>query len=189
MIQTFVVYGYAARPGSLELHWLRAGRRTGRPLVWRTESNARLPGAGLAEINGMATATAAYRPMRLEREAVLPFVIDEAVELSPLGWTREASAPPLPANLLTPIDAVHDLDRPTRSQFVLFIVDSADEIESTAGYDEDDGTTVTSQACGSVASTGTACCGPLSPSWACRRRACRTGSGIAAALRSHPASI
>ncbi|MEV0269817.1 hypothetical protein AB0H43_13650 [Hamadaea sp. NPDC050747] len=71
----------------------------------------------------------------------MPFVLDTAVELSPPGWTREASAPPAPAQSLPPSSGVYALDEPAPSRFVLFILDSAEEVTYDAGdrHDVDGG--------------------------------------------------
>jgi hypothetical protein len=72
----------------------------------------------------------------------LPFLFDAAVELSPPGWTREASARPLPAHLLPPTSPILALDQPTAPRLVLIIGDSAEDVEETDARryldDEDD---------------------------------------------------
>lgn len=139
MIQTFVVYGYQlGGPG--RWNFINFEPHDELRVPWYDERNPThdFPERALAEITGMTATTTASRRMRSDREAALPFVIDEAAELSPPGWTREASAPPLSADLLSPTFAANTFDQPTSSRFVLFIGDSAEEVDSTASYDEDE---------------------------------------------------
>ncbi|MFB9443149.1 hypothetical protein Dvina_52015 [Dactylosporangium vinaceum] len=70
----------------------------------------------------------------------LPFSFEEALEVSPPGWTREASGPPQLGHNL-PADAeVRSLDRVTADQFVLVVADSLfdRDAESVAQHSGED---------------------------------------------------
>jgi hypothetical protein len=139
VIQTFVVYGYQlGGPGRWNLTGFGPGDELRVP--WYDERNPAhdLPERAVAQITPGVVTSAANRRIPRGREPNLPFIFDAAVELSAPGWTREASAPPSPANLLPPDTGVYALDQPTIPRFVLFIVDSAVDVESSAGYGEDD---------------------------------------------------
>ncbi|WP_028189002.1 hypothetical protein [Salinispora pacifica] len=54
----------------------------------------------------------------------LPVVFVETLDVSPPGWTREASAPPTPSYNLPATSDLRSLDRVAIAQFVLVIADS-----------------------------------------------------------------
>jgi hypothetical protein len=72
----------------------------------------------------------------------MPYSIEAAIELSPPGWTREASAPPSPVGVLPPSSSVFALDRIAPARFVMVVQDSIDDIERNEDRyyndDEDD---------------------------------------------------
>ncbi|MEU8076011.1 hypothetical protein AB0B31_11215 [Catellatospora citrea] len=130
MLYTCVVYGFRlGGPGQ----WNLTGFSPGDQLrtAWYDEQNPTHDFAERAtkEITGPAsTATG-----RVSHEPYLPFTFDTAVELSPPGWTKEASAPPTPSYLLSPSLSGPALDEPAPSRFVLLINDSATVVEDL-GY-------------------------------------------------------
>jgi len=69
----------------------------------------------------------------------MPYSIEAAIELSPPGWTREASAPPSPVGVLSASSSVFALDAIAPTRFVLVVLDSIEDIERKEdGYYNDD---------------------------------------------------
>lgn len=138
MIHTAIAYGYQlGGPGSWNLAGFSPGMQLRVPWFDETNPTHDLPQRATAEIIGVGATTAGARQDSHARVADLPFLLEDAVEVSPPGWTREASAPPRPATILPPGSDVLLVDRPTVSRFVLVIVDSVIDVEAAAGHAEE----------------------------------------------------
>ncbi len=140
MIHTFQAYGFKlGGPGCWALKGMQPGSRLVTP--WYDEGNPTHDFAALAttEIAKGLNRELTLR-QRIAYEIQTPFLFETAVEVSPPGWTREASAAPTLEPHLPPSSPLRDLDRPTPSLYVLVVGDSVNDLDAieAAYYDEDD---------------------------------------------------
>jgi hypothetical protein len=63
----------------------------------------------------------------------IPYHISTAIDMSPPGWTREASAPPTPSVVQPPSATGYALDEPVHLQHVLVVLDSVEDVDPNAG--------------------------------------------------------
>lgn len=142
MIHTHVAYGYClGGPG----HWALKGMAPEDHLItpWYNETN---PTHDLSEratkqiADGLLSRRPAP-PRRTAHDVWTPILFETTIEVSPPGWTREASAPPTLGGQLPPSSPLLDLDRPATASYVLVVADSVSDLETAdaALYDEDDG--------------------------------------------------
>jgi hypothetical protein len=134
MIETFIAYGYnLGGPG----RWHLTGVAPGAPLrtPWYDETNPThdFVDRALDEVIGGIADIQLTREQRNRIEAGIPYHISEAIQMSPPGWTREASAPPGPSAHLAPSVLGYAIDKPAPLRYVLVVLDSIEDVEPHAG--------------------------------------------------------
>jgi hypothetical protein len=137
-IHTVSAYGYRlGGPRAWNLHRFEPGDEL--RTVWYDETD---PTHDFAACATAATMTKLGLPAHGHPELALPFAFEEALEVSPPGWTRETGAPPQLGHNLPDDHALRSLDRVAVTQFVLVIADSlfdrdAESIAHHSGEDYD----------------------------------------------------
>jgi hypothetical protein len=138
MIHTFVAYGFQlGGPSNWALDGMAAGDRLITPWFDETDPTHDLAACATDTIaNGLGIWWPG-RHRRAAHDAQTPIMFLTTIEVSPPGWTREASAPPTLGWQLPPVE----LDRPAPASYVLIVIDSVTHLEAqeAAFYDEDSG--------------------------------------------------
>jgi hypothetical protein len=134
MIQTFIGYGYnLGGPGRWHLKGVAPGAPLRTPWFDETDPRHDFPDRALAEIISGVTGVQLTRQQQNRIESGIPYHISAAIDMSPPGWTREASAPPTPSAVLPPSAAGYALDEPAALRFVLVVLDSIEDVDANAG--------------------------------------------------------
>jgi hypothetical protein len=140
MIHTYAAYGFKlGGPRS----WAFTGMKPGRQLVvpWYDETD---PTHDFAARATTEIARGLHHELSLRRriayEIQTPFFFESVIDVSPPGWTREASAPPALEPHLPASSPLRDLDRPQPASYVLVLGDSVSDLDAieAAYYDEHD---------------------------------------------------
>ena len=140
MIQTYVAYGYRlGGPGT----WALTGTAPTDRLItpWFDETNPTHDLAARAT-DELAKGVLSQQPTSSRRaayDAQTPIMFDTAIEVSPAGWTREASGEPALGRQLPPSSALLDLDQPAVNSYVLVVNDSVRHLEAAEDALYDDG--------------------------------------------------
>ena len=138
MIETFIGYGYnLGGPGQWHLTGIAPGTPLRTPWYDECDPTHDFADRALDEVIGGVTGAQLTLQERNRREAGIPYHISAAIQLSPPGWTREASAPPSPSALLPPSALGYDLDQPAPLRYVLVVLDSIEDVEPHAGAPTD----------------------------------------------------
>lgn len=142
MIQTYVAYGYRlGGPGTWALTGTAPTDRLITPWFDETNPTHDLAARATGELAKGVISQPPTRRQRANFEAQTPIMFDTAIEVSPPGWTREASGEPTLGRQLPPSSALLDLDRPAVNSYVLVVNDSVKHLdaEEAAYYDDGDG--------------------------------------------------
>ncbi|XVV10943.1 hypothetical protein ACQP2X_39815 [Actinoplanes sp. CA-131856] len=141
MIQTFVVYGYQlGGPGNWALKGMTPQARLTTPWYDETDPTHDLAERATSELTKGLSGHQPTKQQRAAYDAQTPIMFDKAIEISPPGWTREASGGPALGWQLEPSSPLHDLDRPAANSYVVVVNDSIEHLEADdeAYYDDED---------------------------------------------------
>jgi hypothetical protein len=129
MIHTAIAYGYdLGGPGTWRFKGFESGTALRTPWYDERDPTHDFAECALTAILSDAGGVPLKGERRRKLEASMPYLFLEAIEVSPPGWTREASGPPMPSSLLSPVGELA-LDQPAPVRYVLIALDSVHDID------------------------------------------------------------